>query len=78
MIRWTGLAPWQFEFFFPGGPSVRDLLLGITQGWLQEPVTLEVSGFGFRRRHEEEIPTVDYTPPLRSQLSSYTSILGDI
>ena len=21
MIRWTGLAPWDFEFFFPGSPG---------------------------------------------------------
>ena len=30
MIRWTGLAPWEFEFPFPGSltsTSVRDVLL---------------------------------------------------
>jgi len=42
MIRWTGLAPWGFEFPFPG--SLTSTFLD----HLQPPFTFSVSRFGFR------------------------------
>ena len=35
MIRWTGLAPWEFEFRFPG--SLTSTFLGFTTRWKAGP-----------------------------------------
>ena len=47
MIRWTGLAPWEFEFRFPG--SLTSTFPGCTPCCTCAPATklsLEVQGFG--------------------------------
>ena len=36
MIRWTGLAPWEFEFLFPG--SLTTTLLGMHSGLQRYPL----------------------------------------
>jgi len=43
MIRWTGLAPWEFEFPFPG--SLTYTFLGGCMVWCVE---FQVSGFRFQ------------------------------
>ena len=51
MIRWTGLAPWEFEFPFPGSLT-STFLVGIyleeSFRKLLEPVLPKEPGFGFR------------------------------
>ena len=40
MVRWTGLAPWEFEFSFPGSLTITFLA-----EW--DCLRFRVSGFGF-------------------------------
>ena len=35
MVRWTGIAPWEFEFPFPGSLT-STFLVGFTQGSLSQ------------------------------------------
>jgi len=52
MIRWTGLAPWEFEFPFPGSPTstllaeVRSTPTCVPQTYLQPPfLRKDVQGY---------------------------------
>ena len=42
MIRWTGLAPWEFDFPFPG--SLASTFLVIELSWAPHQIHLDVDG----------------------------------
>ena len=48
MIRWTGLAPWEFEFPFPGSLTSTFLVRGLVSQRLHPPrLGFGVQGLGF-------------------------------
>ena len=40
MIRWTGLAPWEFDFLFPGSAEVADEQRGVRPAGAPPPPPL--------------------------------------
>ena len=44
MIRWTGLAPWEFEFSFPGSLTSNILTINAQRRLLQAPGGVRGSG----------------------------------
>ena len=58
MIRWTGLAPWEFEFPFPG--SLTSTFLVVEAG--SAPGSSAGSRGGRRASRAETSPLQDQTP----------------
>jgi len=55
MIRWTGLAPWEFQFPFPGS---------LTSTFLQDQEEAETAKRAAQRRRALEVPyTLNPNPP---------------
>jgi len=48
MIRWTGLAPWEFEFPFPG--SLASTFLSVQRSWPRGQIKADVNGSGASRQ----------------------------
>ena len=58
VIRWTGLAPWEFEFRFPGHAALgdshaRDVARHTPRHRLQGQMTRGVQGLGFTFRRKQ-------------------------